>query len=88
MSKDKFPIFDRHAGTLMFITGCSAFILAVCAVVGISSWFFQMLWNYVVAGIFWTSGPVLTYWQSVLTVCLIWFVGRILRIGKSVSKKS
>ena len=57
--------------------GISAVIFVlfiVIAVIFIQAWIVQLLWNWLVP-MFWTSAPILTYWQSFGCCVLLGIIG-------------
>jgi hypothetical protein len=66
-------------------TGAFAVILFIVIVGGLyllSAWFFALLWNFVMAGVF--HLPTLTIWHALAIQTLLWIVGSYF---KSTNKK-
>jgi len=65
--------------------GCGAVVvilLIIAAVLFFQAWIVQLLWNWLVP-VFWTSAPILTYWQSFGCCILLGIIGGFFR---SISK--
>ena len=54
----------------MFLTGCLPIIFILCCLAALEGWIFQMLWNWLVP-LFWSSAPILTFWQAYGVLILI-----------------
>lgn len=57
--------------------GCSAVVavlILIAAVLFLQAWLVQLLWNWLVP-MFWTSAPILTYWQSFGCCVLLGIIG-------------
>ncbi len=65
------------------VTGIAALMLVLlgCLFFGVVVWLFELLYNYVVPGIF-NAGPHLGFWQAFAVYLLISIVFGRLRIGR------
>lgn len=64
------------------IIGC-LFIIILCLILGaFSGLIFMLLWNWL-APLFWTSAPILTFWQAWGVCILISWVGSVFRTKSS-----
>ncbi len=60
------------------VIGC-LFILILCIILGaFSGWIFMLLWNWL-APIFWSTAPVLTFWQAWGVMILANWIGSLFR---------
>ena len=65
--------YEGHGwGAVIFV------LLIVVAVIFIQAWVVQLLWNWLVP-MFWTSAPILTYWQSFGCCVLLSIIGSYFR---------
>lgn len=62
--------------------GCIIICVIVAALSFLEAWVVQLLWNWL-APIFWTTAPILTYWQAFGCCILVSIVGSAFR---SISK--
>lgn len=62
--------------------GCIFICIVVAALSFLEAWVVQLLWNWL-APIFWTTAPILTYWQAFGCCILVSIVGSAFR---SISK--
>ena len=62
--------------------GCIVICVIVAALSFLEAWVVQLLWNWL-APIFWTTAPILTYWQAFGCCILVSIVGSAFR---SISK--
>ncbi len=62
--------------------GCVIICVIVAALSFLEAWVVQLLWNWL-APIFWTTAPILTYWQAFGCCILVSIVGSAFR---SISK--
>lgn len=62
--------------------GCIVICVILAALSFLEAWVVQLLWNWL-APIFWTTAPILTYWQAFGVCILLSIVGSAFR---SVSK--
>lgn len=51
-------------------TGCLPILVIICIIAALEGWIFQLLWNWLVP-MFWTSAPILTFWQAFGVLILI-----------------
>lgn len=66
-----------YGGTEIFV-GCIITLL-VCVLFGaFGGWIFMLLWNWL-APLFWTTAPVLTFWQAWGVCILISWIGSFFR---------
>ena len=64
---------------------CLVYIIVFLAIMLFNAWILELLWNWL-APIFWSSAPILTYWESVgINIFLIIIAG--LFRGVVVSRK-
>lgn len=59
------------------VLGCLGLLVFVIAMEFLVAWVAQFLWNALVPSVF--HGPVLTYWQAFIGVCLLSFIGNFFR---------
>lgn len=62
--------------------GCIVIIVILVVLSFLEAWIVQLLWNWLVP-IFWTTAPILTYWQAFGVCILLSIIGSAFR---SVSK--
>ena len=63
-------------------SGCIVVIVILVVLSFLEAWVVQLLWNWL-APIFWTTAPILTYWQAFGACILLSIIGSAFR---SVSK--
>ena len=63
-------------------SGCIVVIVILVVLCFLEAWVVQLLWNWL-APIFWTTAPILTYWQAFGVCILLSIIGSAFR---SVSK--
>jgi len=63
--------------------GCIAIVVIIAALSFLEAWVVQLLWNWL-APIFWTTAPILTYWQAFGVCILLSIIGSAFR--STVSK--
>lgn len=63
-------------------SGCIFVIVILVVLSFLEAWIVQLLWNWL-APIFWTTAPILTYWQAFGVCILLSIIGSAFR---SVSK--
>ena len=54
--------------------GCAAICIVIVGLCFLEAWIFQLLWNWIVP-VFWTTAPILTYWQAFGACVLISMIG-------------
>ena len=62
--------------------GCIVIMVILVDLSFLEAWVVQLLWNWL-APIFWTTAPILTYWQAFGVCILLSIVGSVFR---SISK--
>ena len=65
--------------------GCFLLIVLVIALSFLEAWGLQLLWNWL-APLFWTSAPILTFWQAWGISVLLSIIGNKFRSSSSSSK--
>lgn len=68
--------------------GCIYLIIVLLVVFGLSclgAWIFMLLWNWLVP-LFWTTCPILTFWQALGVLLIIDIIGYFFRGSGSSSK--
>ena len=61
------------------ITNGCIVVMAILVVLSfLEAWIVQLLWNWL-APIFWTTAPILTYWQAFGVCILISIIGSVFR---------
>ena len=63
-------------------SGCIVVIVILVVLSFLEAWVVQLLWNWL-APIFWTTAPILTYWQAFGACILLSIIGSAFR---SISK--
>lgn len=63
-------------------SGCIVVMVILVVLSFLEAWVVQLLWNWL-APIFWTTAPILTYWQAFGVCILLSIIGSAFR---SVSK--
>lgn len=63
-------------------SGCIVIMVILVVLSFLEAWIVQFLWNWLVP-IFWTTAPILTYWQAFGVCILLSIIGSAFR---SVSK--
>ena len=63
-------------------SGCIVVIVILVVLCFLEAWVVQLLWNWL-APIFWTTAPILTYWQAFGACILLSIIGSAFR---SISK--
>jgi len=58
--------------------GCIAIVVIIAALSFLEAWVVQLLWNWL-APIFWTTAPILTYWQAFGVCILLSIIGSAFR---------
>ena len=54
--------------------GCTLALIVIVVFVFVQAWIVQLLWNWLVP-LFWTTAPILTYWQSFGCCILLGIIG-------------
>ena len=62
-------------------TNCITVLVIVILSITFVPYVFMLLWNWI-APIFWSSAPILTFWQSVGVVVLLNIIGNFFRNKK------
>ena len=58
--------------------GCFLIVLILIGLSFLEAWIVQLLWNWL-APIFWTTAPILTYWQAFGVCVLLSIIGSAFR---------
>ncbi len=58
--------------------GCIVIMVILAALSFLEAWVVQLLWNWL-APIFWTTAPILTYWQAFGVCILLSIIGSAFR---------
>lgn len=58
--------------------GCFSIILIVLLALAFSGWIFMLLWNWLIP-LFWTTAPILTYWQACGVILLLSWISFIFK---------
>ncbi len=58
--------------------GCLSIILIILLALAFVGWIFMLLWNWIIP-LFWTTAPILTYWESCGVIVFILFILSIFR---------
>ena len=59
-------------------SGCIVVIVILVVLSFLEAWVVQLLWNWL-APIFWTTAPILTYWQAFGVCILLSIIGSAFR---------
>ena len=59
-------------------SGCIIVMIILVALSFLEAWVVQLLWNWL-APIFWTTAPILTYWQTFGVCILLSIIGSAFR---------
>ena len=59
-------------------SGCIVVIIILVVLSFLEAWVVQLLWNWL-APIFWTTAPILTYWQAFGACILLSIIGSAFR---------
>lgn len=59
-------------------SGCIVIMVILVVLSFLEAWIVQLLWNWLVP-IFWTTAPILTYWQAFGACILLSIIGSIFR---------
>ena len=59
-------------------SGCIVVIVILVVLCFLEAWVVQLLWNWL-APIFWTTAPILTYWQAFGVCILLSIIGSAFR---------
>lgn len=64
---------NNYSGT-EFFAGCFVTLLLGILLGAFGGWIFMMLWNWI-APLFWTTAPILTFWQAWGVCILLSWIG-------------
>ena len=59
------------------LIGCFITLL-ICLFGAFGGWVFMMLWNWLIP-LFWSSAPILTFWEALGVIILISWIGSFFR---------